>query len=130
MEYKAATPISARMIADIVTTAVETPFGDWCLRFDLKSPAQDSIPGEGPWYAREALYGLDHFEIEVLEDEEDSGDPKRAKVHTITPESIQKGLDLMASDYPTAFSEFVTEYDAITADAFLQLVTMGDVVYG
>ena len=42
-----------------------------------------------------------------------------------------KGLELMASKHPEHWKDFITEGDdAITADVFLQLATMGEVVYG
>lgn len=50
----------------------------------------------------------------------------------LSPESIRNGLHIMAARYPKDFHDaFVLEdYDANTADIFLQLCVMGDVVYG
>lgn len=46
-------------------------------------------------------------------------------------ESIQKGLQLMAEQYPNHFNDFVKEeYDAETADVFLQLAVFGEIVFG
>lgn len=45
--------------------------------------------------------------------------------------AIQKGLELMAKKEPKAFADFMQENDdAETADIFLQLCVLGEVIYG
>lgn len=49
----------------------------------------------------------------------------------LTRADFERGLALMASDYPTAWGDFRTgNMDAFTGDAYMQLVVLGDVVYG
>jgi len=46
-------------------------------------------------------------------------------------ESIRKGLNVMASNYPRHFADFLNEAaDAITADVFLQCCLFGELIYG
>lgn len=50
---------------------------------------------------------------------------------TLDIKACNRGLLLMATLYPRHWNDFITEGDdADTADVFLQLATMGDVVYG
>jgi hypothetical protein len=50
---------------------------------------------------------------------------------TLTPESLDKGMQLMADMYPHHFTDVIEENsDAITADVFLQLCLFGEVIYG
>ena len=49
----------------------------------------------------------------------------------VNPESMQRGLSLLAERYPRHFAAFLTERDdAPTADVWLQLVVFGEVIYG
>ncbi len=46
-------------------------------------------------------------------------------------ECIKKGLQIMAVDYPRHFADFIREdYDATTADVFLQCCVLGKIIYG
>ncbi len=50
---------------------------------------------------------------------------------TLDIKACAKGLELMSIKHPRHWNDFITEGDdAITADVFLQLATMGEVVYG
>ena len=63
------------------------------------------------------------FKVYDREDEDDL-------LGTVTEISIRKGIRLMMEDYPDAYNRWMTEqYDAEDADIFLQLVTMGEVVF-
>ena len=49
----------------------------------------------------------------------------------LNEESIKKGLQLMAEKYPNRFIDVVNENDdADTADIFVQLAVMGELVFG
>lgn len=50
---------------------------------------------------------------------------------TVTEQSIRKGIRLMMEDYPESYGRWMEgQYDADDADIFLQLVTMGEIVFG
>lgn len=51
--------------------------------------------------------------------------------HTLTPESLTKGMQLMADKYPHHFGDVINDNtDAATGDVFLQLCLFDDVIYG
>lgn len=55
----------------------------------------------------------------------------KQKWHRLDLEAIERGLEIMARDYPRHFSDFRSENeDAITGDVFLQCALLGEVVYG
>lgn len=59
------------------------------------------------------------------------GDDQEPCPHPLTMERMVEGLKLMAAKYPNQFAAFLTESDdAETADIFLQLAVLGELVYG
>ena len=58
-------------------------------------------------------------------------DYETAKEYFLNLETIQKGLDLMAKEYPYHMKNFIEENeDAETGDVFLQLCLFGEIVFG
>lgn len=58
-------------------------------------------------------------------------DGEAQKTVKVTPKMIEKGLELWPKLEPVSFADFLTgDWDAATADTFLQLCTFGEVVYG
>lgn len=137
------TEVTLRRIADLMCSCIEGGYSQWCLGIYLKTPDLDgeivealaeekhAASDTGIWYNIEKLYGRDDLAIEVLEDEDDCGDREKAKKHILTKASIVKGLQLFAEKYPRHWNDFITENDdAITADSWLQVTVLGDIVYG
>jgi len=96
-----------------------------------------TIKLKAPWYDDERIWGSSDFAIDVYEiiDEGEDHDIDESednlKRYRITRAELEAGLKLMAEDYAHHFGDFLDESgDAITADVFLQLVTLKDVVYG
>jgi hypothetical protein len=53
------------------------------------------------------------------------------KLGTMDRDSLQRGLDLIAKDYPKHLADILKDNcDAETSDIFFQLSVMGEVVYG
>lgn len=53
------------------------------------------------------------------------------KLYTLDFEAVQRGLKLMAEEFPLHFGNWMSgNGDAITGDVFLQLATLGDIIYG
>lgn len=53
------------------------------------------------------------------------------KIRTIDKLSLEAGLQLMAKKYPKHFNDFMNDNeDADTGDVFLQLVVLGELIYG
>lgn len=67
--------------------------------------------------------------VEIVEDcGDDEDDPK---THVLDLAAIHRGITLMAVKYPSHWDDFMSESDdADTADVFLQLCVLGEVVYG
>lgn len=66
----------------------------------------------------------------VISDEREMG-PEEKKIGRLTLVSCRKALTLMALHHPRHFSNIITENDdAETADVFLQLAVLGEVIYG
>lgn len=125
--------VSAETVANIICNAVEGNHmtTSWCAGFHLKSdaPKPQDEDARQPWYCNRNLYN-GAFVIEVTEIVDES--TGKTKVHTITRESIHRGINIMADKWPAHFADMVSEDggDAITADVFLQCVVLGDIVYG
>ena len=67
-----------------------------------------------------------HFQIKVIADEE--ADYQEG---AINPRSIQRGVQLMARDYPRHYEDMISEQDdATTSDVLLQCIIYNDVVFG
>jgi hypothetical protein len=114
--------VPAQRIADLIIAALEGGSNYWCNRFRLIEP-QKRVLSEKPWYASPELYVDPDMQIAVEDDE--------GYTHVIGAEHIKNALGLMASKHPTHFADFLQEQeDANTADIFLQLVVLKDVVYG
>lgn len=131
--------IPTRRIADLMVTAIEgnDMTRSWCAHIHLKGAMEgrerDLVTSRHVvWYDNPKAYEGD-FAIEIAEiiDESQPMVADNLNLHLCGPAQFQRGLQLMAEKQPSHFSDFMEENeDAITADVFLQLVALGDVVYG
>lgn len=135
--------ITPERIADLFVGAIEGNYmvRAWCAgiywqNYDTEWPINSTEPGVVS-YADPKLYEREDFKFEVLEIEDESvwqgsrPDAPGLKRHTITMDDVKKGLQRMADSKAGHFEDFVSENDdMVTADVFLQLVVLGDVVYG
>jgi hypothetical protein len=82
--------------------------------------------GKDGWLENKILTGtLDLSNRQATEEGEG------VKIRTIDKLSLEAGLQLMAKKYPKHFNDFMSiNEDAITGDVFLQLVVLGEVIYG
>ncbi|KGM36178.1 hypothetical protein [Inquilinus limosus] len=120
-------PISR--IADLVCNCFEGSYSPWIGSANL-APGEHAIPGLVFW-AQPLLYEQPRFGIVVTYDGPDDDEGSFASQKTITLEDLRKGLELMAKEEPYQFGNFLSDNDdAITADTFMQLVVLGEVVYG
>ncbi len=66
----------------------------------------------------------------ILEDTEEKNAEGNPVKYRLDRAAMIRGLDLMAEKYPRHFNDFVEEDDdAITADVWLQLASLGELVY-
>lgn len=114
--------ITNQEIADLMTTAVEGGCTYWCNQL---RPDVYEYPGKsGPWYADPAFYDRD-FAITVVDHEDE------VATYVLTSERVQEGYLEWQTNYPKHWADFKSDdYDADTADTFLQTLAFGEVVYG
>jgi hypothetical protein len=128
--FKVETPIKSELVADMVIGAFEGGITYWCAKARPVEPCEDCVTYEDgcPWYAKPSLYEND-FKIRLQQHEEHTKD---AGVDVfMTPASVQQGLSTMAEKYPEHFSDMISgNWDAATADVFVQLCVFNDIIYG
>jgi hypothetical protein len=106
--------LSAGLLADLIATCFEGGSTHW---LESASPLS-TITEVKPWYSDPAFYGPD-FAIRLTDDDGDT--------HVLAWESAVKGYALLP---PRRLQEIADEqWDAETADVFLQLALFGEVVY-
>ena len=105
--------IPNEQIVDMLITAFEGGSNYWCL----------AAPYHPSKWAEQINSGRMKVKVYDREVEDDL-------LGTVTEQSIRRGIPLMMRDYPDAYNRWMTgQYDAEDADIFLQLVTMGEVVF-
>lgn len=129
MRVKIEHEISEQMIADLMATAVEGGSAYWCSDILLIS---DTKTVSEPWYADPEIYKQGLLVIKVVEIE-----PSKAKhdgIYYIDIVKMKKAFEKMSEfGTPKGFhlrNLLEENWDAETADVFLQLATFGEVVYG
>lgn len=123
--------IPHQRIADIVTTALETPAQGWLIKALPPSHLRElvnKVRKSGPWYSLGATYELSDFQMIVTVDNP-AADGTIEKC--LTMENFQTALILMSKpDYAHHFADFLGgNDDAITADLFMQLAVYGEEVF-
>lgn len=121
--------ISRKDLADLLITVFETPVGGWFYVESYIKP-MEPVPTDLAEYERwpYAWYPLvSGGETKIVEDY----DSNRVNVHVLDLQRIRLGLQCMADKYPKHFLDFIEEnYDAMTADTFLQCCLFGEEKYG
>lgn len=117
---------------NLLVTAIEGGSQYWCSHIRMKDPnAIQADKLSSPWYATAFR---DEIAMIVREEEEEA-DPddedQQEQWSDLTIVEAVKALVLMAADYPQHFCNLVKgNEDAETADVWLQLAVLEDVVYG
>lgn len=137
--------VPVEVISSNLCTAIETSIYYWCAESRPNYvpgivEKKDFEKGGKFYHLREhtedyAFYLLPCVEggsITIIErDDEDQEDIEKLPKHTIGLAQVMKGIQLMAEKYPHHFKDFIGESgDATTADVFVQLCALGDIVYG
>lgn len=127
---------SHQRIADMVTTALESPVGDWLKRAVVARTSIDSKPLDNhfPWYSQGAYWSQPAAGIECVVENPESNRGGRNKDQTLRMEDFQRALILMATKdegtYSRHFADFLrSNEDANTADLFMQLAVYGEEVF-
>lgn len=119
------------IIIDLLTTAIEGGSTYWCEGI-YQTAGFTPEKGKGPWYACPEQMAAKDFVIQVVEQEahDDSGNI----IHIVNRDKMIKALELMGNyGTPKGFHlrDVIEEnWDAETADVWLQMAAFGEVVYG
>lgn len=138
MQIKTTRNITAQQIADLMVTCIEGNHmtRSWCNGIYLAgklSDKEEELKGDCVWYSQASLYEREDFAIIVEEVIDESKEPEgdNIKKHTLYLKSFKAAFELMARDYADSFNAFIEgDYYIYTADTFLQLAVLGDVIYG
>ena len=113
---------SNNTIYDLLVTAREGGSNYWMDSYKCEKPKQDFTPVDGEVY-KFADYPIHGGRVIIKHDDGESS--------ILTRATIERGLKVMANEYPKHMDDILNEnYDADTADVFLQCCVFGEVVYG
>ena len=120
--------ITHHMIAGLLCTSFEGGSGYWARAELAYNPTDADMKDEatyGDWTGY-AYYMVNHPDFKFTLTDLEEGES-----HTVTLETLKKGLKVMAKDYSRHFDDFINENDdADTGDVFLQCAVFGEVIYG
>ena len=120
--------ITNNQIAGLLCTAFEGGSGYWANVDMAYTPTDAEMKDEatyGDWVGYSA-YMVNHPDYKFT-----LTDLEEGETHTVTLETLKKGLKVMAKKYSRHFEDFINENDdAITGDVFLQCAVFGEVLYG
>jgi hypothetical protein len=129
--YYVALNITPQMMADQITTALEGGSNSWLRKFHARALTVTGGPtNDDPWYAQ-ACHWHQGYLIEVEFDDPDHDEGSFDGRKELKYGDMARGLRLLAEKNPRQFANIITEDgDADTADALMQCIVLGDLVYG
>jgi hypothetical protein len=114
--------ITDQSLFDLLVTAREGGSNYWMEGIKYTKPQKKFTPVEDEVYPF-VDYPLNGGTVKITHND--------IEQHTLTREGIERGLVVMAEKYPRHMNDFIIEnYDADTADVFLQCCVFGELVYG
>lgn len=114
--------ISGQQIADLATAGIEGGCSPW-----LESIKPRSWKGDDPWYASASFWD-GFFEIAATFDGPEDLEGSFASITVVGPEDLQRAFTQMPAHH---LADFLNDNsDAETGDVFLQLLILGEIVYG
>lgn len=135
MHVQATFPVSPQLIADLMCTAFES--GSYGCKYwmpKVRPPKGfESAPEHGPWYCDPACWtpGKGHV-VKFWEDTNDDGIGD--KLIKLEVDTLPEKLQAIATKDPVRFAEFLKSddepLDGPAAESFLQLLLLGEIVYG
>ena len=111
--------VTPQIIADMIVGAIEGGSQYWVSEIRYIEGFDEAR--EKPAYSDLLVY-VNDFELGITTVDGDK--------HVITPESVQKGIQVMCDEYRHEFDNMMNEHDdASTHDVFFQCITLGKMVY-
>jgi len=125
--------IKHQRIADLITTALETPVGDWMQRAVVQHIGGKpvGVDRKSPWYSQGAFWANPGAGL-VCDVDKPTDDHSGKKVLILT--DFQHALILLATAKDGAYAHHLGDFlacndDANTADIFMQLAVYGEEVF-
>lgn len=116
--------------ANMITTAVESPFGSWFefreYRWGAKLPNGKIVDEELEINHTGAIH---YAEVEARHLDGDTGEVKGDWVR-VTPRKFRKGIEKWCENQGKTLNEIISDHDAIDADGAMQFCLLGEVIYG
>jgi len=120
--FKRDIEITDQMVYGLLVTAREGGSNYWMEKIKYTKPQKAFTPVDCEEYPF-ADYPLNGGTVTITHNE--------IEQHTFTREGIERGMTLMAEKYPRHMNDLIiNNYDADTADVFLQCCLFGELVYG
>lgn len=127
---KIITALTAKLIADLMVTVIETPVLQWLDTIELFQSSPQIVKGAGISYSQEIIYNK-HVIFDVTYDDPDDEEGTYSGNKRIGWQDFENGFMLLANKCPKVFARIVDEsYDAADADTWFQYVVLGEDVYG
>jgi len=118
--------IDAERVWGLLITAFEGGIGYWAQIYDYQEPPGEPFRGDPEHLYRYADYPLSEGGAVILSDMEGSEEQWSLDLTT-----IRSGLEKLCEHEPRRVEEIMSEdYDAETADVFVQHCIFGEIVYG
>jgi hypothetical protein len=120
------TKITLDQIASLLCSSFE---GSYWANVDMAYTPTDAEMTDSETYgdwAGFAFYMVNHpdFKLTLTDCEEE-------ETHTLTLDTLKKGIKVMAKKYPRNFNDFINDnLDAHLGDVYLQCSVFGEVIYG
>ncbi len=128
--------IPLERIVNSIIGALEGGYSQWLHSFkpddsaDTRAALRVATAENMIWYAREEFWHNGGKAVAIYDlpsDDEGEGNGKM----TIGLPELTIGLTTMAAKVPVSFADLINENDdAITHDSFMQMVILGEIVYG
>jgi len=120
--------VSDRTIADLLCSAIEGGSNYWIGNMSPR-PGKRAVKPWGDDYTPSYIEAPFSGSLVIMVSDED--DERSNNTYTLNRARLKQGLQIMAEDYPEAFSEVLADnMDATTGDMFLQCCLFNEVVYG
>lgn len=112
-------------LQNLFITAFEGGINYWAIVLDQKIDLShcDGESSSEKWF--DAIWNK-QMEMPINDAEDEA-----VELGVLTKEKMKSGLKMMAETYPEHYNDFITEqYDVYTADIWLQLSVLGEIIYG
>lgn len=122
-------PVPMTKVHDTLISGFEGGANYWLREDDLlegfRKPGSKLV-----WYGHKEVFSQP-FKAKLRYDDPKKEEGNGAAVREITNKDLERGLALMATKAPRHFTDMLTDQgDSTTGDVLLQMILLGDIVYG